>query len=94
MYKCDSVKFGYETHNASRNKSSASARPGVEGDRKVNGREDNAMLDRTIHLVDSIPTRTSADVCERVGSILSSRLYSFPDGETEERHRGYVERLA
>lgn len=52
------------------------------------------MLDRTIHLVDSIPTRTSADVCERVGSILSSRLYSFPDGETEERHRGYVERLA
>jgi hypothetical protein len=43
------------------------------------------MSDRMIHLVGSIPFRTSAEVFERVGSILGPRLYSIPDGETGER---------
>lgn len=43
------------------------------------------MSDRMIHLVGSVPFRTSAEVFERVGSILGPRLYSIPDGETGER---------
>jgi hypothetical protein len=43
------------------------------------------MSDRMIHLVGSIPFRSSAEVFERVGSILGPRLYSIPDGETGER---------
>ena len=43
------------------------------------------MSNRMLHLVGSIPFRNSAEVFERVGSILGPRLYSIPDGETGER---------
>ena len=52
---------------------------------EVDGRVNQAMSDRMIHLVGSIPFRTPAEVFERVGRILGPRLYSIPDGETGER---------
>ena len=43
------------------------------------------MPQRTVHLVGSIPFDNSAEVFERVGTVLGPYLHSLPDGETGER---------